>query len=183
MRCSSLALAFLLAFGCPRAAPAQVPPAGAPDCATPVPIAGADEPGERLRFGGRVRDYAGRPLARAAIVAYHTDDEGLYNPPDAGTRVPRLRAVAVSDDDGAYCFETIRPAPYPGGRNPAHIHLEVTAPAHRLRWVTFWFDDDPLVTPALRRQAESDEETQIVAPSRVASGPWAFAYDIRLDGS
>ena len=38
------------------------------------------------------------------MSAYHTDRSGLYNPPDSATRVPRLRGVAVTDEEGRFGF-------------------------------------------------------------------------------
>jgi protocatechuate 3,4-dioxygenase beta subunit len=185
MRPPPLGLALLAFLGCQQQVPAQVPSprAGPPVRSAAVPLAGADEPGERLTFAGRVLDYAGRPLAEAAVVAYHADAGGLYNPPDAGTRVPRLRAVAVTDIHGGFRFATVRPGAYPDGSEPAHIHLEVTAPAHRLRYVTFWFEGDPLITPAMRRRADRDAEIRIVRPARDSTGGWSFAYDIGMEGN
>ena len=52
------------------------------------------EPGRRLEFSGRLLDYAGRPLSRAAVLAYNADAQGLYNPAqqrDADAENPRRR--------------------------------------------------------------------------------------------
>lgn len=188
MKTSSLLLVGLLAVGCRQQSPAQTPsstdlaePSTATVHADTTVLAGANEPGERMEFWGRVLDYQGRPLAEAAIVAYHTDASGLYNPPEANTRVPRLRAVAITDENGGFRFSTIRPGPYPGGGNPQHIHLEITAPAHRLRYVTYWFDDDPLVTA--ERRSKLNGETVIVALSQDEDGTWTFSHDIRLESN
>lgn len=45
-----------------------------------VRIAPKAEPGKPLQFSGRVLDYRGEPLARAAVVAYNANASGLYNP-------------------------------------------------------------------------------------------------------
>jgi len=189
MHHSLLGLSVLLVAGCgqptpssiterPRAAEAGGPP---PTAVAPVPLCGPDEPGEKLAFGGRVLDYQGRPLPKAAVVAYNADRAGLYVPPDSGTRVPRLRGAAVTDDLGQFRFATVRPGPYPGGDEPAHIHLVVTAPAHRPRFVTYWFEGDPLITPAKREKAARDPEMVIVPLARDPAGAWVFAHDIRLE--
>jgi len=188
MKTSSLLLVGLLAIGCRQQSPAQAPsstdlaePSRATVHAAATVLADAFEPGERMEFWGRVLDYQGRPLPEAAIVAYQTDATGLYNPPEANTRVPRLRAVAVTEENGGFRFSTIRPGPYPGGGNPQHIHLTITAPAHRFRYVTYWFDDDPLVTP--ERRSHLGDETVIVALSQDENGTWTFSLDIRLLGN
>jgi protocatechuate 3,4-dioxygenase beta subunit len=152
-------------------------------CTTVVEIADVNEPGERLSFGGRILDYQGQALSEAAVVAYHTDATGVYNPPDAASRIPRLRAVAVTDEAGMFCFSTILPSAYPGTDEPAHIHLEITAPAHGLRYVTYWFDNDPLVTQEQRTRAEQNEEIVIVPLSQDEQESWTFFDEIRLEGN
>ena len=147
-----------------------------------VALSGADEPGEKLEFWGRVLDYRGRPLDGAAVVAYHTDRTGLYNSPSAGTRIPRLRGVSVTDAAGRFGFTTIRPAAYPTGTDPAHIHMTITAPAHQMRYIEFWFSDDPLVTKEKRERAERDPALVVVELSGDAKQGWKFSHDIQLEG-
>lgn len=169
----------LLTMGCTAATTAPPPAVHA----AAVVIAGPEEPGERLVFTGRVLDDGGRPLARAAVVAYHTDRQGLYNPRSSDTRVPRLRNVAITDAEGAFRFSTIRPAGYPEAAAPAHVHLEVVAPAHHVRFLEYWFEDDPRVTPARRAEAARGEDTVVVRLARDASGAFTFHHDIRLRGN
>jgi protocatechuate 3,4-dioxygenase beta subunit len=143
-------------------------------------ICGPEEKGERLRFTGRVFDYRGQPLSEAAVIAYHTDMTGLYNPPNGPTRVPRLRAVAVTDSAGRFVFSTIRPGGYPRSSEPAHIHMMVAAPAHHARYVDIWFDDDRRVTDTHRKRAVGDDVLVIVKLAREAGGAWSFVHDIHL---
>ena len=151
--------------------------------AVAVRLADATEPGTKLFFGGRVLDYGGRPLAEAAVVAYQTDAKGHYNPPRSESRVPRIRAVAVTVEDGSFRFETIRPGAYPDGGVPAHIHLIVTAPAHHPRYLEFWFEDDPLVTSARRREMAGNDGFVVVLPRVGSDGVAAFEHDIQLQGN
>ncbi len=189
MKASSVILFGFLVLGCRQAPTAQdVQPTATGDASSAVPrdihatvLADEDEPGTRMEFWGRVLDYQGQPLSEAAIVAYQTDSSGLYNPPDANTRVPRIRAVAITNANGEFRFATIRPGHYPEGGIPEHIHLEITAPAHRLKWITYWFNDDPILTPSIRNSIES--ETVIVTLSTDANGTLTFSNDIRLDGN
>ena len=146
-----------------------------------VALCEANEPGDRLVFGGRVLDYRGQPLSKAAVVAYNTDVGGLYNPPDSATRVPRIRGVAITDDAGRFRFKTIRPGAYPGQDIPAHIHMTVVAPAHRVRYLDYWFEGDPLITSDLRRRL--DAGTVVVELARTPDGAWTFERDIRLEGN
>jgi len=148
-----------------------------------VVLATREEVGERLTFTGRVLDYQGRPLAGAAVLVYHADASGRYNPPAAGTRIPRLRGVAVTNAEGQFRFWTIRPGAYPDGSEPAHIHLEVAAPAHRHRYLTYWFEGDPLITSPGRPRRIPDAETVIVRLEKRDDGAWTFHRDIQLEGN
>jgi protocatechuate 3,4-dioxygenase beta subunit len=97
--------------GAPQRTPST--PVGQPMDSARTILSDASEPGDRLVFFGRVLDYRGQPLSKAAVVAYHADHSGLYNPPNAASRTPRLRAVAVTDHNGEFRFSTVRPGPYP----------------------------------------------------------------------
>lgn len=149
-----------------------------------VRLCAPDEPGEPLEFYGRVRDENGRPLARAAVIAYGTDAAGHYVKPGStrpGDRNPRLCGVAVTDADGWYRFATVKPGPYPNRAEPAHIHLHIDAAVHRHTYGTIWFAGDPLLTPAKR--AAKDAETTIVTLRRRDDGTWTFRHDVQLAGS
>lgn len=148
-----------------------------------VRLCGKDEPGEPLEIYGRIRDEHGQPLPRASVIAYATDAGGLYVP--AGTpraqRLPRLRAVAVTDDDGFYRFATVKPGPYPHTDDPAHVHLHIDAAVHRHTYRTLWFEGDPRLTAAKR--AALDRETVIVPLRKRADGTLVCRHDVQLAGS
>jgi protocatechuate 3,4-dioxygenase beta subunit len=181
MRCiTGLATACAL-LGSQTAATAQAPDSDS--FATEVRLTAPGEPGRPLRFHGVVLDYAGKPLAEAAVVVHHADAAGLYNPPGAPTRVPRIRGVAITDAQGRFGFATIWPGAYPDGSQPAHIHLEVAAPAHARRDLEVWFEGDPKITPALRRESSRSPTLAIVRPQARSDGTWAFDLDIRLNGN
>jgi len=148
----------------------------------PVSLCHAAEPGDKVSFSGRVLDYQGKPLALAAVVAYNADRNGLYVSTASATRIPRIRGVCVTDSLGRFAFSTVRPGPYPSGDEPAHIHLVVTAPAHRPRFVTYWFAGDPLITAAKREKAARDPEIVIVSLASQGADHWTFAHDIKLEG-
>jgi protocatechuate 3,4-dioxygenase, beta subunit len=178
----ALPLLLVLLVGCgppspPRASEAQESAAGT----ITVALCGPDEPGKKLVFSGRVLDYQGRPLAKAAVVAHQADERGLYTPKGATSRVPRLRGVAVTDERGRFRFSTVWPGAYPEGSQPAHIHVGVMAHEHRVRFVTFWFEGDALLTEQRRKDSVKDPEVRIVKPSRERDGVWQFEHDIRLE--
>src|SRR5258708_2980480 len=88
-------------------------------------VAPATEPGIPLTVHGTLVDPAGKPAAGVEILAYHTDVKGLYSEPGAADPW-RLKGWVVTDAQGRFELRTIRPAPYPGGQIPAHIHLIIS---------------------------------------------------------
>jgi protocatechuate 3,4-dioxygenase beta subunit len=148
-----------------------------------VVLCSPDEPGEKLVFSGRVLDYRGQPLAKASVTAYHTDRNGLYNPQNSPTRVPRIRGVAITDEQGRFQFTSIKPAAYPNGTEPAHIHFAVFAPAHHYKYCDVWFEGDPLITEPKRAEAQRRKEPLIVRLVKRPDGAWTFSRDIQLEDS
>lgn len=109
-------------------------------------IAPASEPGTPLRIRGTLFHPDGvTPLAGALVFAYHTDRAGLYNN-DNAAHTWRLQGAARTGADGAFEFETIRPASYPGTRIPQHVHVSLSTPEGRYHAGEWRFDDDPMMS-------------------------------------
>jgi hypothetical protein len=102
-----------------------------------------NEPGDKLRVTGVVRDSSGKPIAGALVGAYHTDAKGIYS--EQGSAAPRLFGYMRTDAEGRFAFNTIRPASYPGRPHEfdQHIHYVVSAPGYRERQTANSFADDP----------------------------------------
>lgn len=183
-----------------RIAPADVPVVGGcegceaafdglPDTVTShTRLAPADEPGEPLALRGRVVDAAGRPRPGVILYAHQTDAGGHYPalPPEVSAgadarRHGRLRGWAVTDAEGRYGFDTVRPGGYPDAPIPQHIHLQVIEPGCATYYVDdVMFRDDPRVTPAIARaSAEGRGGSGLVRPERV-DGVWRVQRDIVL---
>jgi protocatechuate 3,4-dioxygenase beta subunit len=153
-----------------------------------IRIAPASEPGERLVLTGRVVGADGAPRAGIEIDAYHTDAKGLYRP-DGGTpawpaRPPRLEGRLSTAADGSYEIDSIRPGPYPGGGNPAHIHFHLRT-ASIDQGETLWFEGDPQLSPEqIRREAGLGRFSAIQPLVRDGAGVWRCVRDFRLrDGA
>ncbi len=109
-------------------------------------IAPIDEPGTPLIIAGCLFARDGRsPSPGVTVFAYHTDARGIYDERTKGPHSWRLKGWAVTNADGRFEFETIRPAPYPNRTTPAHVHLSLEGPGLQRRWAGLMFEDDPLV--------------------------------------
>lgn len=112
-----------------------------------VVVAGPDEPGDRLVISGRVMTPDGaRPAPGVVLYVHQTDSAGIYRQADGGHA---LQGWLVSDAEGRYRIETVRPGPYPSGGMPAHIHVYVGEPGREAYYLNdIVFEGDPEVTPA-----------------------------------
>lgn len=131
-------------------------------------IAPEGEPGTALVVHGRAFAADGRtPLADAIVFAYHTDRTGVYDRRGAPAHSWRLKGWAKTGVDGRFEFRTIRPGPYPGRKEAAHIHLTLfTADGARYHAGGLVFDDDPLVSAPEREATRRDPVFGSVRPLR-----------------
>lgn len=144
-------------------------------------IAPDSEPGEPLVVSGQVMDPDGRrPVSGVVVYAYQTDARGLYTPSGA-PRPPRLRGWARTDGKGRYEFRTIRPAPYPGGGVPAHIHFHLWGAGYPRQWAELRFEGTPYVTPSMLEESRRAGRFGGVQPvERAPDGPWRCTFDMRV---
>ena len=122
-------------------------------------IAGADEPGEPLVISGTIYKSDGKtPASNVILYVYQTDNTGNYTPGPQQTRAKQhghLRGWMKTDENGRYEFKTIRPAAYPGRKDPQHIHPIIYEPGKGYYWIDdFVFTDDPLLTEQQKAQQE-----------------------------
>lgn len=122
--------------------------------------AGWAEQGERLVVSGRVFQRDGRtPAADIVLYYWQTDSKGVYSPsaaiPNGSTRHGHIRGWVKTDSEGRYKIFTIMPAPYPGARIPAHIHVVVKEPGLGEYYVDdLVFDDDPFLVGEERKKLQ-----------------------------
>lgn len=140
------------------------------------------EPGQALVVEGRIFAQNGRkPLAGVKVHVYHTDHEGYYSPGGRNESQHRLEGTMVTDAQGRYRFRTIRPAPYPGGRIPAHIHYVVTGEGISRQTFELNFADDPILSESQRRRWTREGTFSRVRPAEEdSSGTLHVRRDIRL---
>jgi len=119
-----------------------------------------NDKGPKLEISGIVyHPDAKTPAKGVVIYVYHTDQKGIYpkkgNETGWAKRHGYIRGWAKTDKNGYYKFYTLKPAPYPGGNIPAHIHVTVKESDKNEYWIDeYLFDDDPLLTKEERQKQE-----------------------------
>ncbi|OAN79167.1 protocatechuate 3,4-dioxygenase subunit beta [Jannaschia sp. EhC01] len=112
--------------------------------------------GERVIVHGRVLDEAARPVPNTLVEVWQANASGRYRHKKdtyMGAMDPNFGGCGrtLTDEDGYYRFDTIKPGAYPwpnGGNNwrPAHIHFSIFGAAFCQRLITqLYFEGDPLI--------------------------------------
>ena len=125
--------------------------------------AGWTENGQKLLVAGTVYKLDGRTPAQNVIIYYwQTDNDGLYSSKQGMNVKARphghIRGWIKTDKNGKYAIYTVRPAPYPNGALPAHIHLSIKEPDvdHEYYPDDINFDDDKLLLPYLKKHPQEN---------------------------
>ncbi len=92
--------------------------------------------GEPFMLSGLVLTTGCVPLAGAVVDIWHCDGEGDYD-----NRGFRCRGHQLTDADGRWRFETVRPGLYPG--RTRHFHLKAQAAGSRLLATQLYFPGEP----------------------------------------
>lgn len=120
-----------------------------------------DNDGERIVVSGQVRSANGGPLPGATVEVWQNGPNGLYTVQDPNQPDDNLRATLHTDENGNYCFSTVKPVSYTvpddgaggelvraAGRHcwrPAHIHLMVKAKGHKRHISQIFNEADPYI--------------------------------------
>ena len=148
-------------------------------------IAKSDELGVPLIISGTIYNMDGKtPAPDVILYVYQTDITGRYTPaPDQlSAKVHgHLRGWIKTNANGRYQFETIRPASYPEGNAPQHIHPLVQEPNTSLYWIDeYLFEDDPLLTARERSRQVKRGGSGIIQLRKNEKGTWIGHRDIIL---
>jgi protocatechuate 3,4-dioxygenase, beta subunit len=162
---------------------------------------GAGEPqGQRIIVHGRVLDSDGRAVPHTLVEIWQANAAGRYHHARDTWPAPldpnfTGAGRTLTDEQGRYRFQTIKPGIYPWGNHhnawrPAHIHFSLFGRAFTQRLVTqMYFPDDPLFPydpifnsipdPRARQRLVSRFDLDRTEPE------WALAFewDIVLRGS
>jgi protocatechuate 3,4-dioxygenase beta subunit len=115
--------------------------------------------GRKLAVNGIVYKADGTPAPNVILYIYHTDQTGIYphkgDEKGWGQRHGYLRGWMRTNEKGEYKFFTLRPAAYPGRKDPEHIHITIKEPDKNEYWIDeYLFDDDPLLTDKQKKNCE-----------------------------
>lgn len=122
----------------------------------------ADE-GQKLLVSGTVFEIDGKtPVSNVIIYYWQTDINGYYSSKQGMSEETKrhgyIRGWLKTDEDGKYFLYTIRPAPYPNEKLPAHIHLAIKEPDINNEYYIdeINFDDDELLIPYLKKYPQEN---------------------------
>lgn len=142
--------------------------------------------GEIATVTGRVLDTDGRPFPRVLVEIWQANGYGRYNDTRDASDKPidqRFKGygTCLTDQDGGYKFQTIRPVAYPG-RAP-HIHFALSGKSTP-KFITQMYvagapenDRDGV----LRGLSRAERARLVVAMERTAGQEWHGVFDIVLE--
>jgi len=153
------------------------------DSAWCIVLVSPEEPGEPMIVTGTVYATDGKtPAPGIEVHVYHTDAEGYYRKGNNNSSNPRLQGTMITDAHGKYEYRTIRPAPYPGGRVPAHVHYVISRCGHDRQYEELQFAGDPILGKRGELTTAQEGDTfGTVRPLRRDEGDtWRVVKDFRL---
>ncbi len=116
-----------------------------------------NEPGPKMMISGTIYKADGKtPAPGVVLFIYHTDQEGNYtnkfNEKGWAVRQGYIRGWMKTNEKGQYRFYTLKPASYANSTTIQHIHPTIKEPGNNEYWIDeFIFDDDPFLTPGIRK--------------------------------
>lgn len=154
----------------------------ATDSSWSMRITSSDEEGEPMVVTGTVYAPDGKtPLPGITVYVYHTDGQGYYRKGSNSSQNPRLKGTMKSNAEGKYEYRTIRPAPYPGGGNPAHVHYVLSGKGYAKQYDALMFEGDRYLSQKQRSTFDPLDTFSDVRPLvRDQNGVWRAVKDVRL---
>ena len=124
----------------------------------------------KLKITGTVYRNDGKTPAEDVILyIYQTNREGVYktvgDEKGWARRHGNIRGWIKTGIDGRYTFYTFRPAAYPDGKEPEHIHITIKEPDKNEYYIDeYVFEDDPRLTKEERNGLENRGGSGIINP-------------------
>lgn len=147
-----------------------------------ITLAPAAEPGERMIISGTVYGPDGKtPRAGVQVLVYHTDAKGYYAKGSNSPGNARLKGTMITNAEGKYEFESIKPGPYPSGGIPAHVHYAIIHDSLVVQRFELLFEGDPYLTEDMKKRGTVEGGMLAVRKlEKDANGIWRGEYDLIL---
>jgi protocatechuate 3,4-dioxygenase, beta subunit len=151
------------------------------DVAWKTMLAPKSDAGERMIITGTVFGADGKtPAPNTLIYLYHTDIHGHYGK-GSEPRHGRYRGWMLTDAQGRYEFQSIRPASYPDSTIAAHVHMTLTTTGLRENSVdSILFEGDKFITARERSDIGRGGFNPILKMENGADGTMRGVRNIQL---
>jgi protocatechuate 3,4-dioxygenase beta subunit len=147
-------------------------------------LASSNELGDKLMISGQVFNLdCSEVIPNTELDIWHANNSGTYD--NSGYN---LRGKAITNSQGFYIFETIKPGLYLNGSvsRPSHIHFRITPPGFSTLITQLYFDGDPYIPTDAAASLTSgvfDATHRIIPLNTNAAGELEGTWDIVIDGS
>jgi len=147
-------------------------------------LAELTEIGTKIVITGRVYNLdCTQYIPNTIIDVWHANNDGAYD--NSGYN---LRGKTVSNSEGYYRFETIKPGKYLNGSSyrPSHIHFKITAPGFPTVTTQLYFEGDTSIpgdAAASINTGNFDATARIVPLTANSMGILEATWDIIVDGN
>jgi protocatechuate 3,4-dioxygenase beta subunit len=148
-----------------------------------IVITSENEPGEPMLVTGTVYAADGKtPMPGVEVYVYHTDNEGYYRKGANSSSNPRLKGTMITNAEGKYEYRSIKPAPYPGGRIPAHVHYVITAKGREKQYAELQFEGDRWLPNhgKLTEEQRKDTFAEVRPFVKDEQGVWRVVKDLTI---
>ena len=122
----------------------------------------------KIKITGTIFQKDGKtPADNVILYIYHTNRNGIYEKKGDekgwAKRHGFIRGWIKTDDSGNYTFYTFRPASYPNGIEPEHIHMTVKEQHKNEYYIDdIMFIDDPKLTNSKKHSSKNRAGSGIV---------------------
>jgi protocatechuate 3,4-dioxygenase beta subunit len=146
-------------------------------------LAKATEAGTKIRITGRVQNLDCSEFIENTVVdVWHANDAGAYD-----NQGFNLRGKVLTNAQGFYMIETIKPGKYLNGSKyrPSHIHFKITPPGFSTITTQLYFQGDSSIAEDAAASISSgtfDATNRIIALTENSEGVYEGTWDIAVDG-
>ncbi|GAA4135016.1 hypothetical protein GCM10022216_08510 [Sphingobacterium kyonggiense] len=139
----------------------------------------------KMKITGTVYHLDGKTAAQDVIIyIYHTNRKGIYqtkgNEAGWAKRHGYIRGWVKTNKEGKFTFYSFRPASYPDGSEPEHIHITIKEPGKNEYYLDeYFFTDDPLFTNQFKSRLKNRGGSGVVVPKMI-NGMWFIHRDLIL---